>query len=163
MKTFLFGAIMGLFGALAVYLSISLEWPGWVLFMAWICFYLYGKSVQKSLNIYLQIILGIGLSVLIELAGEFLAGFVGEFGPYLAIFILIGSLAFLIKIKNLHDLTAWFFGLVVFYGAEPTIALIPIIKQLFLPLAAGFTLGYGVDFIVTKLVHSGSTSQAGSH
>ena len=115
MKTTIFGALMGLFGGLAVFLSISLNWPGWVLFLAWVCFYLYGKSAKKSLNIYLQITLGIVLAILIELVGGFLIGAIGGLGLYVAIFFFIGSLAFLIKIKGLHDLTAWFFGLVVFF------------------------------------------------
>ena len=157
MKTTLFGALMGLFGGLAVYLSLSAGWPGWILFLAWVCFYLYGKSVTRSLSIYLQIVLGIGLGILIEVSGHFFTEMIGGMGLYLAIFLGIGSLAFLIKIKGLHDLTAWFFGLVVFFGAEPQLAPLHIGYQLLLPLAAGFVFGYGVDQIVTRLVFGNST------
>lgn len=115
MKTVIFGTLMGFFGCLAVFSSISLVFPGWVLFMTWVCFYLFGTSLKKSANIYLQIILGIGLGVLIELTGEFFSHAIGGFGLYLAIFLLIGSFAFLTKIKGLNDLAAWFIGLIVFF------------------------------------------------
>lgn len=156
MKTTISGALMGLFGAFAVYLSITFGWQGWILFLAWVCFYVYGKSIKKSLNIYLQIVLGIVLSILIEVTGKFFTEIIGEIGLYLAIFILIGSLAFLIKIKGQHDLTAWFFGLIVFFGVEPDLKLLHIGHQLLLPLAAGFAFAYVVDQIVIKLVHNGS-------
>lgn len=162
MKTTIFGALMGLFGGLAVFLSISLHWPGWVLFLAWVCFYLYGKSTKKSLNIYIQITLGIVLAVLIELVGGLLIGAIGGLGLYVAIFFFIGSLAFLIKIKGLHDLTAWFIGLVVFFGVEPELRPIEIAHQLLLPLAAGFAFGIIVDMIVMKYVF-GTGNTEGSH
>ena len=160
MKTTIFGALMGLFGGLAVFISLAAGWPGWILFLAWVCFYLYGKSVTRSLSIYLQIGLGVGLGVLIEVSGHFFTGVIGGMGLYLAIFLFIGSLAFLIKIKGLHDLTAWFFGLIIFFGAEPRLNPLHIGYQLLLPLAAGFVFGYVVDQIVTRLVF-GSSAQSG--
>jgi len=150
MKTLAFGSLMGLFASLAVFLSISLGWKGWVLFLAWVCFYVYGKKPKRMLNIYVQIALGIGLSILIELLGGFLMERIGDIGLYIAIFLLIGSLAYLIKIKGLHDLTAWFFGLVVFFGIEPELNPLDIIHLLLLPLAVGFVFGFIVDKIVTK-------------
>jgi hypothetical protein len=145
MKTLMFGALMGIFGALAVFLSISIGWPGWILFIAWVSFYLFGKSIKKSFNIYLQITLGIGLGILMETFGKLFSGSMGIWGLYLAIFLLIGSLAFLTKIKGLNDIAAWFLGLIVFFGAEPHIEILPIAKMLLLPLAIGFLL-------VSKLV-----------
>lgn len=144
---------MGLFGTLAVFLSISIGWPGWVLFIAWVSFYLFGKSLKKSLNIYLQIILGIGLGVLIEMFGKLFSERIGMWGLYLAVFLLIGSLAFLTKIKGLRDLAAWFIGLIVFFGVEPHLEVVSIARLLLLPLAVGFLFGYTLDTILTKFVH----------
>ena len=163
MKTTIFGALMGLFGGLAVFLSISLNWQGWVLFLAWVCFYLYGKSNKKSMNVYLQILLGIVLSILIEFVGGFLTGIIGEMGLYLSIFFFIGSLAFLIKIKGLQDLTAWFIGLVVFFGVEPELTLLDIAHQLLVPLATGFAFGIVVDLIVQKYVFGTENTQVSTH
>ena len=158
MKTAIFGIIMGLFGSLAVYISITFGWSGWVLFLAWVCFYVYGKTINKSLNIYLQIVLGIVLSILIQVSGEFLTEIFGQLGFYLSIFFFVGSLAFFIKIKGLHDLTAWFFGFIVFFGVEPELNPLHLAHQLLLPLAVGFVLGYVVDQIVTKLVFRGTAN-----
>lgn len=152
MKTLIFGSLMGIFGAFAVFLSSTIGWPGWVLFMTWVCFYLFGKSIKKSLNIYLQIVLGIGLGILIETLGGYFSESIGMLGLYLAIFLLIGSLAFLTKIKGLGDIAAWFIGLIVFFGVEPHIEILPIAKMLLLPLAAGFAFGYLLDTIVTTYV-----------
>jgi hypothetical protein len=151
---------MGLFGAFAVFLSITIGWPGWVLFMTWVCFYLFGKSVKKSLNIYLQIVLGICLGILIETLGGIFSESIGMSGLYLAIFLFIGSLAFLTRIKGLNDIAAWFIGLIIFFGVEPRIEILPITKMLLLPLAAGFLFGYVLDTIVTKYVfrNTGSNS-----
>jgi hypothetical protein len=153
MKTLIFGSLMGLFGAFAVFLSITIGWPGWVLFMTWVCFYLFGKSIKKSLNIYLQIVLGICLGILIETLGGIFLESVGMLGLYLAIFLLIGSLAFLTRIKGLNDIAAWFIGLIVFFGVEPHIEILPITKMLLLPLATGFLFGYVLDTIITKYVY----------
>lgn len=152
MKTFIFGSLMGIFGAFAVFLSITIGWPSWVLFMAWVCFYLFGKSIKKSLNIYLQIVLGIGLGVLIESLGGYFSVYIGIWGMYMAIFLLIGSLAFITKIKALGDIAAWFIGLIVFFGVGPDIEILPITKMLLLPLIAGFVFAYVLDTIVTNLV-----------
>ena len=158
MKTVIFGALMGLFGVFAVYISITFGWPGWILFLAWVCFYLYGKTVKKSLNIYLQIVLGIVLSILMDFFGGIFSETIGEIGFYLSIFLFVGSLAFLIKIKGLHDLTAWFFGFIVYFGIEPELGFVPIVHQLLLPLAIGFALGYVVDQIVVNLVYGRNSS-----
>lgn len=158
MKTFIFGALMGLFGALAVFLSISVGWPGWILFLAWVSFYLFGRSLKRSLHIYLQIGLGIGLGILIETIGEILSGSMGMWGLYLSIFLLIGSLAFLTRIKGLHDIAAWFLGLIAFFGVEPPIHILAIAKMLLLPLATGFLFGYVLDTIVSKYVFTESSS-----
>lgn len=152
MKTLKFGLLMGFFGAIAVYVSITFGWKAWVLFLAWVCFYIYEKNTLKLINVYLQIVLGIFLSILIELLGNFLINIFGEIGLYISIFLLISSLAFLVKIKGLNDLTAWFFGLIVFFGIEPKIHIYDIFHLLLIPLALGFALGYLVDKIVSKYI-----------
>ncbi len=153
MKTIAFGSLMGLFGALAVFLSITLRWKGWVLFLAWVCFYLYGKKPKRMLSVYLQISLGIGLGILIELSGSLLIRYIGPPGLFVVIFMLIGSLAFLVKIKGLQDLTAWFLGLIVFFGVEPDLHPKEIAQLLLFPLATGFVFGAVVNWLVGKFIH----------
>ena len=84
--------------------------------------------------------------------GNFLINILGEIGLYISIFLLISSLAFLIKIKGLNDLTAWFFGLIVFFGIEPKIQVYDIFHLLLIPLIIGFVFGYLVDKIVPKYI-----------
>ncbi len=43
MKTFLIGIILGLFGAFAVALAFGLQWPAWVMFIAWVSYYIFVK------------------------------------------------------------------------------------------------------------------------
>jgi hypothetical protein len=160
MKTLFFGSLMGLFGAFAVYISLAFNMPAWVLFLAWVCFYFYGKLPKRIINIYLQIVLGIILSALIEISGEILSTGIGNTGRYLAIFFFVGSLAYLIKIRGLHDLTAWFLGFVTFFGTGVEVSFIPLLRTLLIPLASGFILGYLVDFIVIRFIHNDSAEQA---
>jgi small-conductance mechanosensitive channel len=158
MKTLASGAAMGLFGAAAVLLSHVLEWPGWVLFIAWVSFYLFGKSVKRSIAIYLQIALGIVLGVLIRTTGTVFAEAMGLFGLPLSVFLFIGLLAFVTKIKGLTDVAAWFIGLIVFFGTHPPLEFTSI-TRLLLPLAAGFTFGWLLE-TVTRRVHTLASSLA---
>lgn len=133
MKTLIFGALMGLFGSLAIALSSAIAWPAWVLFLAWVCFYLYGKSSKRILIIYFQIMLGVLLSIVMQTVGIMLSKTFGELGQYVSIFVFVGSLAFLIKVKHLHDLTAWFLGFVVFFGTETDASAFAILKNILGP------------------------------
>ncbi|TYP98195.1 uncharacterized protein DUF1097 [Tenacibaculum adriaticum] len=151
MKTLIYGISIGLFGAVALSLASFFAWPSWVLFIAWISFSFYGKSVKKSINIYLEIILGIFMGVLIEVLGDSLSIFIGSFSSPLALFLLTSSLPFITKIKGLDDIEAWFIGMIVFFGVHPPLELVHIIK-LFPPLAAGFIFAYVLDTTVTKFV-----------
>jgi hypothetical protein len=156
MKTLIFGVIMGLFGSAAVMLSEIMQWQGWVLFIAWVSFYLFGKSLKRSISIFLQIALGITLGVLIRTTGTVFAEAIGLFGLPLAVFLFIGLLAFITKIKGLTDIAAWFIGLIVFFGTHPPLEFTSI-ARLLLPLAAGFTFGWLLE-TVTKLVHPVASS-----
>lgn len=137
MKTFSTALMMGLCGAVAVAISFALGWPTWVMFIAWVSYYLFGRSLKGSLNALLQIGLGIGLGALIQILGQALTGFVGAVGFPLAVFILIGSLAYLSRISLLSNIPAWFLGLIIFFGVHPALELITI-ARLFIPIIAGF-------------------------
>jgi len=114
------------------------------------------------LNIYLQIVLGIVMGILINLLSGYLSEIIGTPGIYIAVYLLVGALAFLIRIKGLQDLTAWFFGFVIFAGAAPVLAPQPIISKLLVPIAVGFVLGYLVDMVVVKFVYGNSAAESKS-
>lgn len=141
MKTLINAVILGLFGAVAVTLSFALQWPTWVMFLAWVSYYLFGKSIKTSVSIILQIILGIIMGILIQLTAKYLESFIGGSGFQVAVFLFIGSLAYLSKIKGLNSIPAWFIGLIILFGVHPKIEFISIIGLL-IPIIAGFIFAW---------------------
>lgn len=145
MKTVTTAIILGLFGAIAVFVSSSLNWPTWIIFLAWVSYYLFGKSIKTSLPILLQMVLGIIMGLLIQVTGYYFANNLGIIGFPLAVFFFIGSLAFISKVKLLNNIPAWFLGLIVFFGIHPKMELIPLLS-LSIPLMAGFIFAWSNDF-----------------
>ena len=86
MKTFSTAILLGLFGAAAVAVSFKLQWPTWVMFIAWVSYYLFGKSWKTSLLPFIQIVLGIIMGTLIQSGGKWISGFAGAWGLPIAVF-----------------------------------------------------------------------------
>lgn len=141
MKTLTSGIILGLFGAAAVIISFALHWPTWVMFVAWVSYYLFGKTFKTSVPVFIQIILGITMGILMQLSGYWLSNFIGSAGLPLAVFFFIGSMAYLSKLKTLNSIPAWFLGLIIFFGAHPALEPLPVL-ELFIPIAAGFIFAW---------------------
>ncbi|WP_299070096.1 DUF1097 domain-containing protein [uncultured Aquimarina sp.] len=136
MKTFLTALVMGLCGALAVFISFSMGWATWVMFLSWVSYYLFGKSIKVYSPSFLQIILGIVMGVLIQSLASLLVPVMGALGFPLTVFVLIGSLAYATKIKGLNNIPAWFLGLIIFFGVHPELKIIPVLGLL-VPIVAG--------------------------
>ena len=45
---------MGALGALAVFISFSFHWPTWTLFIAWLSYYIFGKSLKSAFYTLIQ-------------------------------------------------------------------------------------------------------------
>lgn len=127
---------MGLCGALAVFISFSMGWATWVMFLAWVSYYLFGKSIKVYPLSFLQIILGIALAVLIQSLSGLLVPTIGALGFPLTVFVLIGSLAYISKINGLNNIPAWFLGLIIFFGVHPELQIIPVLSLL-VPILSG--------------------------
>ena len=153
MKTFLAGCIFGLFGAAAVSLTFAAHWPTWVLFIAWVSYYIFGKTVKSSTIAFVQIVLGIVMGLAIQVAGTFLGGLTGGLGLPVAVFFFIGSLVYVMKVKTFNNIPAWFMGLIVFFGIRPPIEPMPLLGLL-VPIVAGFVLAWMNDNAVQKLMHA---------
>ncbi|WP_422083516.1 DUF1097 domain-containing protein [Ulvibacterium sp.] len=153
MKTFLTALVMGLCGALAVFISFSMGWATWVMFLAWVSYYLFGKSIKVYTPSFLQIILGILLGVLIQSMASLLVPTIGAMGFPLTVFILIGSLAYVAKINGLNNIPAWFLGLIIFFGVHPELQVIPVLGLL-VPIVTGVIFALindiGLKYINTK-------------
>lgn len=141
MKTFINAIILGLFGAVAVTISFLFQWQTWVLFLAWVSYYLFGKSIKSSIPILIQIILGIIMGIAIQTSSKIFVDWFGSIGFQLAVFLFIGSLAFLTKIKGLNNIPAWFIGLIILFGAHPKIE-IESLFILLITIVAGFTFAW---------------------
>lgn len=152
MKTFSTALIMGLCGALAVFISFSLGWPAWVLFMAWISYYLFGKTIKTSMISFLQIMVGILIGITIQTVSGLLIPILGSIGFPLTVFVIIGSLAYVSKIKILSNVPAIFIGLIIFFGVHPEIKPMVLLKLL-IPVFVGFLFAIINDNAI-KLVNT---------
>lgn len=150
MKTFLIGIILGLFGAFAVALAFGLQWPAWVMFIAWVSYYIFGKTLKTSLLAFIQILFGIIMGILMQASGIFLTRYVGEAGLPVAVFFFIGSLAYISRLKTCNNIPAYFLGLIILFGVHPQVAIAPLL-ELLIPIIAGFTLAWLNDSSVVRL------------
>ncbi|HKO78655.1 MAG TPA: DUF1097 domain-containing protein [Flavobacterium sp.] len=153
MKTFQTAIIFGLFGAVAVSISFAAQWPTWVMFIAWVSYYIFGRNIKNSVFAFIQIILGILMGAMILLTGTYFSNYIGAFGLPFSIFLFIGSLAYISKIQSLNNIPAWFLGLIVFFGIHPKIEPHPIL-ELIVPIVCGFIFAFLNDTAVHKVQHS---------
>tara|TARA_R110002049_G_scaffold181457_3_gene348897 strand:- start:3207 stop:3677 length:471 start_codon:yes stop_codon:yes gene_type:complete len=141
MKEFIKAITMGACGGLAVFTSFSLHWPTWVLFIAWVSYYLFGKSLKSALYALIPMTTGVIMGIIIQTLGEILSIYLGAIGFPLAVFFLITSLTYLSKIKWLGNIPAWFIGLIIFFGIHPKLEAEPILS-LFIPIVAGICFAF---------------------
>src|SRR5258708_19452196 len=99
MKTFLTALIMGTCGALAVFTSFSLHWPTWVMFIAWVSYYLFGRSLKTAAISLVQIASGIIMGIIMQSSAMGLSALIGPLGFPVMVFLLLRSLSFLSKFK----------------------------------------------------------------
>ncbi|NRR93359.1 DUF1097 domain-containing protein [Winogradskyella undariae] len=150
MKQFLTAITMGALGALAVFISFSFHWPTWILFIAWLSYYIFGKSLKSALYTLTPITSGIFMGISIQILGGFLSKYLGAIGFPIAVFIFITSLTYLAKIKLLNNIPAWFIGLIIFFGIHPAIEFKPILS-LFIPIIVGFLFAFLNDITADRI------------
>ncbi len=110
MKTLLTGLMLGIFGAIAVYISVSLQWPTWVMFIAWVSYYVFGKTLKQSLAVFIQIVFGIIMGLLIQVTGIWLSGIAGALGLPLAVFFFYRITGLSLPGKRIKQYTCLVFG-----------------------------------------------------
>ncbi|RDC55950.1 DUF1097 domain-containing protein [Pedobacter chinensis] len=161
MKTLPIAIAFGLFGAVAVTVSFSQQWPTWVMFVAWVSFYIFGKTWQSSLWAFLQIVLGMGMAVLIQVTAGLLSQLIGTLGFAASVFFYIGSLAYFARTKRLNNITAWFLGLIILFGVHPPLEPLPIL-QLLVPIISGFVFAWLNNLVVEK-IHARLAPHSSTH
>ena len=152
MKTLLIAAIFGIFGAVAVSVSFAAHWPTWVMFIAWVSYYIFGKTWRSSVISFVQILLGVSMGLLIQLTTAFLRNLTGNLSLPVSVFFFIGSMPYIMKVKTFNNIPAWFLGLIVFFGIHPPIAP-EALMELLAPIAGGFILAGLNDTAVEKVMH----------
>lgn len=162
MKTFWLALIMGAFGAVAVFTSVAAQFPTWVMFIAWVSYYAFGRSLKSAAISFLQIVAGIVMGIVMQLLAMALTSVIGQIGFPIAVFIMIGSLIYIAKIKLLSNIPAWFMGLIVFFGVHPAIEPKPILAIL-IPIVAGFVFAYLNDSAVLKVSKHDNNSSVQTH
>jgi len=150
MKTLPIAIAFGLFGAIAVTVSFSLQWPTWVMFVAWVSFYMFGKNWLSSLKAFSQIALGMLMAILIQLTAGLLTGWIGPLGFPVSVFLYIGSLAYFARTKSLNNIPAWFLGLIILFGVHPPLEPLEV-SRLLIPIVAGFVFAWLNNLVVEKL------------
>ena len=158
MKTLPIAVAFGFFGAVAVTVSFSMQWPTWVMFVAWVSFYIFGKKVETSLWALLQMILGMIMAILIQITSGGLGQLMGGLGFPVAVFLYIGSLAYFAGTKKLNNIPAWFLGLIILFGVHPPLEPLPVFKLL-LPILAGFVLAW-LNNKVVEMIHEKQASKS---
>ncbi len=151
MKTLLIAAIFGIFGAVAVSVSFAAHWPTWVMFIAWVSYYIFGKTWKSSAISFIQILLGICMGLLIQLTAAFLRNLIGSLSLPVSVFFFIGSMPYIMKLKTFNSIPAWFLGLIVFFGIHPSIAPVALM-ELLAPIAGGFIFAGLNDAAVEKVM-----------
>jgi len=131
------------------------------MFVAWVSFYIFGRTWQSSLWAFLQILLGMGMAVAIQLTAGLLSQVIGTFGFPASVFLYIGSLAYIAKTRKLNNIPAWFLGLIILFGVHPPLELLPISKLLF-PIIAGFVFAWLNNLVVEK-INSRQTPHSPTH
>jgi len=112
--------VIGIMSAVAVSMTLSLGLYTWVLFIGWVSFFLFGKSLKQILLTFIQIVLGFGIAVLMLLNGHFLSGIVGGIGTGIAIVLVMTLFMYFVpKLKPINTIPAYFLGLITFFGTHP--------------------------------------------
>ncbi len=148
MKTLLHVIINGFIGALAVLLSFSLHLPAWIVFLAWVSYYVLAKNPLAAGLLYVQMLLGIGLGAFLQLGGGYvnelmgMDGSAGHFGPSpVVVFFVIGGLSLVTHLKVLNNLPAYFLGMIVFFGAHRPISS-TLLLELGIPMLVGLVFAW---------------------
>ena len=151
MKTLLIAAIFGIFAAVAVSVSFAAHWPTWVMFIAWVSYYIFGKTWKSSAVSFIQILLGIFMGLLIQVTAALSRKLIGNLSLPVSVFFFTGSMPYITKLKTFNNIPAWFLGLIVFFGVHPPMTAVALM-ELLIPIAAGFILAWLNDAAVEKVM-----------
>ncbi len=141
MKSLIQALSLGLIGAVAVFTSTFFQLPTWILFIAWISYYLFGATPRKAGSSFIQQSLGILIGMLIQFLGTNTFEVLNQFSSAFAVFLVISLLFFVSKLKHLNQLPAYFLGITCWFGSSSAIQLSSFF-QLTLALLVGYLFAW---------------------
>lgn len=118
MKSLKQALTMGLTGAIAVFTASFFGLPTWVLFMAWVSYYLFGTKTKTALLILIQQVFGILIAMIIQYFGTYFSETLGSLGFPLIVFIVMIGVFYISKLKYLNTIPAYFLGMIVWFGSK---------------------------------------------
>jgi hypothetical protein len=114
--------IVGVMSAIAVVSTHQLNLHTWVLFMAWVSFFIFGNEPKQMVISFTQIVIGIGIGVVLMLKSKFLTAYIGDAGLPIAVVVIIATFMYLVpRLKPLNTIPIYFMGLIIFFGTHPVL------------------------------------------
>ena len=145
---------MGLTGAIAIFTASFFGLPTWVLFMAWVSYYLFGTKTKTALLILVQQVFGILIAMIIQYFGTYFSEIIGSLGFPLIVFTVMIGVFYISKLKYLNTIPAYFLGMIVWFGSEAQID-INLFLLLIITLLSGYIFAW-INVSISERIESKS-------
>jgi hypothetical protein len=145
---------MGLTGAITVFTASFFGLPTWVLFMAWVSYYLFGTKTKTALLILVQQVFGILIAMIIQYFGTYFSEIIGSLGFPLIVFTVMIGVFYISKLKYLNTIPAYFLGMIVWFGSEAQID-INLFLLLIITLLSGYIFAW-INVSISERIESKS-------
>ncbi|THD31491.1 MAG: DUF1097 domain-containing protein [Flavobacterium johnsoniae] len=141
MKSFFQALTLGILAGMASLITFLSDLPTWILFLGWTSYFLFGQKTKSFFYVYTQQLIGVLLAILIIYLGNFLSERLGSQWFHCSVFVILFSVFYVTKLKVFNDLTAYFLGMIIWFGlaTDPTLEKILIVA---VTLFTGFLSGW---------------------
>lgn len=141
MKSLKQALTIGFTGAIAVFTASYFGLPTWVLFMAWVSYYLFGTKTKTAFLILIQQVFGILIAMIIQYLGAFLSETLAVFGFLIIVLVVMIGVFYISKLKYLNNIPAYFLGMIIWFGSNSEID-ISILLLLGITLFSGYAFAW---------------------
>lgn len=140
---FLKSATLGILASLSIFICIELDLPAWVLFIGWSSHGLFCEKPKHIFPVLFQETAGMLLAFLINILGASISE--NSYGVLISVFLVVGLLFWVTKLKKLNNITAYFMGMTAWFSFQSNNledVLILIVSLLF-----GFCFGLAYSYL----------------
>ncbi len=121
MKSLKQALLLGFISSIAVFTASYLGLPVWVLFIAWVSYYLFGTKIKTATSIFVQQTLGILIAMIIQYFGTYFSETLNLLGFPIIVFTVMIGVFYISKLKYLNTIPAYFLGMIVWFGSKAQI------------------------------------------